>query len=92
MPKVLIYSIWIFLFYGRDKNENRAHVHVGRKDTENLTKVWLEPEVEIAKEGDLTYSQQREVLRITQKYQKDLLKQWEKFKKGQQIKIIKTSK
>ena len=39
MPKVLIYSIWIFLFYGRDVNENRAHVHVGKKDTKNLTKI-----------------------------------------------------
>lgn len=35
MPKVLEYIIkgvcWIFLFWDTDINENRAHVHVGKK-------------------------------------------------------------
>ena len=35
MPKVLTYITayvtWVFLFYGTDVNENRAHVHVGKK-------------------------------------------------------------
>ena len=58
MPKVLLYTtakiVWTFLFFGTDANENRAHVHVGRKDTKNLAKIWLEPMVQVAKEGDLT--------------------------------------
>ena len=37
MPKALLYITakitWIFLFFGTDINENRAHVHVGKKST-----------------------------------------------------------
>ena len=33
MPKVLLYItakiMWLFLFYNKDFNENRAHVHIG---------------------------------------------------------------
>jgi len=36
MPKVLVYITakitWIFLFWGTDVNENRAHVRVGKTD------------------------------------------------------------
>jgi len=41
MPKVLLYitakTTWIFLFFGTDFNENRAHVHVGKKSTKKIT-------------------------------------------------------
>ena len=50
MPKVLLYItakiMWIFLFYNKDFNENRAHIHIGKKDTQKLCKIWLEPKVE----------------------------------------------
>lgn len=66
MPKVLLYItakiMWMFLFYNKDYNENRAHVHVGKKDTDKLCKIWLEPTVEISKQGDLTDAQAKEVL------------------------------
>ena len=43
MPKVLVYITgkitWIFLFWGTDQNENRAHVHVGKKGTDELCKI-----------------------------------------------------
>ena len=93
MPKVLLYItakiIWTFLFYNRDFNENRAHVHVGKKGTEILCKIWLEPQVEIAKQGDLTDAQAKEVLELTKTYQKKLLKQWANFKEGKTIRIVK---
>ena len=58
MPKVLLYItakiIWNFLFYNTDFHENRAHVHVGKRGTEELCKIWLEPNIELAKQGDLT--------------------------------------
>ena len=58
MPKVLLYItakiIWNFLFYNTDFHENRAHVHVGKRGTEELCKSWLEPNIELAKQGDLT--------------------------------------
>jgi len=96
MPKVLLYItaklFWIFLFYNKDFNENRAHIHVGKKDTSKLCKIWLEPEVEIAKGGDLTEAQQKEVLALAETYRDKLLKQWENFKAGKPIRIIKIKK
>ena len=66
MPKVLTYITayvtWIFLFYGTDVNENRAHVHVGKKGTERFCKIWLEPIVELAEQGDLTAAQTKQVV------------------------------
>lgn len=93
MPKVLLYIsakiIWTFLFYNRDFNENRAHVHVGKKDTNLLCKIWLEPHVEIAKQGDLTDTQAKEVLGLAKTYQSKLLRQWKNFKEGKTIRMIK---
>ena len=57
MPKVLLFITakitWIFLFFGTDINENRAHVHVGKKGQDDYCKIWLEPNVEIAKQGEI---------------------------------------
>ena len=65
MPKILIFNaIWIFVIYPTDMYENRKHVHVGQKDSFDLCKIWLEPSVEIAKPGELTLKQQKEVLDI----------------------------
>ena len=96
MPKVLLYItakiMWLFLFYNKDFNENRAHVHVGKKDTQTLCKIWLEPTVEIAKQGDLTDAQAKEVLKLAETYREKLLLQWQNFKEGKTIRIIKIKK
>lgn len=96
MPKILIYItakiIWQFLFWNTDYNENRAHVHVGKRSTEHLCKIWLEPVVEIDKQGDLTDAQVREVLAITTEYREKLLHQWQQFKTGKRIRIITVKK
>ena len=96
MPKVLTYITayftWIFLFYGTDVNENRAHVHVGKKGTDKFCKIWLEPFVELAEAGDLTTAQVKQVLEITQEQRAKLLKQWSKFKAGENIKMLKVKK
>ena len=93
MPKAFIYAtakvIWTFLFYGTDNNENRAHVHVGKAGGVDLGKIWLEPEVEIAKKGELTDKQIAQVLGIAKRFQKELLEQWVKFKAGEKVKSIK---
>jgi hypothetical protein len=89
MPKILIYKNWIFVFFPTDIYENKKHVHIGKKDTFNLCKIWIEPDVEIAKAGDLTKKQQSEVLEITKKYRKELLKQWDNFINGKELEIIK---
>lgn len=96
MPKVLLYItakiIWTFLFYNKDFNENRAHVHVGKKGTVNFCKIWLEPDIQVAKQGDLTDAQIKEILLLTEKCQQQLLKQWNNFKEGKAIRIIKIKK
>ena len=96
MPKVLLYTtakiVWTFLFYGTDVNENRAHVHVGKKGTQDFAKIWLEPKVELAKEGDLTDAQLRQLLKIVEENKEKLLKQWQVFKNGGNVRIIKIKK
>ena len=96
MPFFLFYTtakiVWTFLFYGTDVNENRAHVHVGKKDTQNFAKIWLEPEVELAKEGDLTDAQLKQLLGIVVENKEKLLKQWQVFKNGGNVRIIKINK
>ena len=96
MPKILLYItakvIWNFLFWNTDYNENRAHVHVGKRSTEHLCKIWLEPIVEIEKQGDLTDAQAKEVLDIAKKYRERLLSQWFLFKQGKPVRIIKVKK
>lgn len=96
MPKILIYItakvIWQFLFWNTDYYENRAHVHVGKRNTEHLCKIWLEPNVELADKGDLTDSQAKEVVEIARRYQDKLMRQWKTFKQGKTIRIIKIKK
>ena len=96
MPKILLYItakvIWQFLFWNTDYNENRAHVHVGKRSTEHLCKIWLEPNVELDKQGDLTDAQVREILAIAQEYKDKLIQQWNLFKEGKRIIIITVKK
>ena len=96
MPKILLYItakiIWQFLFWNTDFNENRAHVHVGKRGTEHLCKIWLEPVVELAHQGDLTDTQAKEVLAIAYEYREKLLHQWSLFKQGKRVKMITVKK
>lgn len=96
MPKILLYItakiIWQFLFWNTDYNENRAHVHVGKRGTEHLCKIWLEPIVELAQQGDLTDAQTKEVLAIASVYREKLLHQWNHFKQGKRVKMIMVKK
>jgi len=96
MPKILLYItakvIWQFLFWNTDYNENRAHVHVGKRSTEHLCKIWLEPNVELEQQGDLTDAQVKEILAIVNEYRNQLLHQWSLFKQGKRIRIITVKK
>ena len=96
MPKILLYItakiIWQFLFWNTDFNENRAHVHVGKRGTQRLCKIWLEPVVELAQQGDLTDAQAKQVLAIAAEYREKLLSQWSLFKQGKRIRIITVKK
>lgn len=53
-PKVLAAGELLFWFHSHDAlNENRASVHVGKgsQDDYNDPKIWLEPEIEVARVG-----------------------------------------
>ena len=65
------------------------HIHVGKKATFKLCKIWLEPEIEISDAGELIQKQQNEVIDIVKLYRKELIQQWNDFKLGKNIKIIK---
>jgi hypothetical protein len=89
MPKVLIVNNWIFVFYATDSNENRAHVHVGKKDMLILCKIWIEPNIELAKSGELTNKQLNEVMTIADNHKLKLMQQWKRFIKGEKVATIK---
>ena len=55
---------------------------------ERLCKIWLEPVVEMAQQGDLTDSQAKEVLAIASEYREKLLHQWSLFKQGKRVRMI----
>ena len=76
------------MFFGTDVNENRAHVHAGKKSTDDYCKIWLEPKISVAKEGSLTTVELNDVLNITTKYHSQLIGQWRKFTDGKTIKMI----
>ena len=92
MPKILLYItakiIWQFLIWNTDFNENRPHVHMGKRGTERLCKIWLEPAVEVAQQGDLTDAQTKEVLTIVSDYREILIHQWTLFKQGKRVRMI----
>ncbi len=53
-PKVLTAKDLIFWFHSYDfVSESRASVHIGKgsQDDFNDAKIWLEPEIEVAREG-----------------------------------------
>ena len=73
-------------------NYGSYYLHITKKDTQKLCKIWLEPKVELAKQGDLTDAQVKQVLELAEKYQTKLIKQWQNFKAGKAIRIIKIKK
>lgn len=91
-----IFVMLCLKFWNTDANENRAHVHVGRKVGKKaslkLCKIWLEPEVEVADQGDLTDAQVKQVLELAKTHREQLMKQWGTFKKGEKVRIIKIRK
>ena len=91
MPKVFLFitkkGTWIFLFYDTDSTETRAHVHIGKKDMDQYCKIWLEPRISVAKKGELTEKQLKQVLAVVYKYHDKLMEQWKVFKKGGKVKM-----
>ena len=65
---------------------------MGKRGTERLCKIWLEPVVELAQQGDLTDAQTREIMAIASEYREKLLHQWNLFKEGKRVRMITVKK
>ena len=83
-PKILIAAPLIFWFHSYDAlYENRASVHIGKgsQDDTNDAKIWLEPEIEVARTGRVLRQRElRQALKIIEENQAYLLEQWNDFK------------
>ncbi len=83
-PKVLTEGELLFWFHSHDaRNEDRASVHVGKssQDDYNDAKVWLEPEIQVARSGrTLKRHELNRALQVIKQNQAFLLEEWHAYK------------
>lgn len=83
-PKILEAGSLIFWFHSYDAlHEDRASVHVGKgtQDDYNDAKIWLEPEIEVARAGrTLREHELSRALRVIERHQSFLLEEWYGYK------------
>ena len=84
-PRVFKQGQFVFWFHSYDaSSENRASVHVGLGSQNDAgdPKIWLEPEIEIARMGHaLDQKELNHALRIIKKNHARLLKAWRTHKR-----------
>jgi hypothetical protein len=83
-PKVLEAEGLIFWFHSYDAlHENRASVHVGKgsQNDHNDAKIWLEPEIGIARVGKTLKNQElNKALRVIEQDLHYLLEEWHGYR------------
>ena len=83
-PKILVEGSLIFWFHSYDTvHENRASIHVGKgsQDDYNDAKIWLEPEIEVARTGrTLRKYELNRAIKIVQQNHSYLREQWYDYK------------
>lgn len=83
-PKVLEQGNLVFWFHSYDAlYESRASVHVGKgvQDDHNDAKIWLEPEIEVARPGrTLREHELNRALRVIKQNQDYLQEEWYGYK------------
>lgn len=67
-----------FFFFSRE--ESRMHVHITCADGE--AKFWLEPEIELAKNHNLSRTQLKEIENIIEVHYDEFKNAWEKHRSG----------
>jgi hypothetical protein len=77
-PTILREKGYRFFFFSRE--ESRIHVHVTCSDGE--AKFWLEPEIELAKNYNLSRTQLREIENIIEVHCNEFKDAWEKHRSG----------
>ena len=91
MPKILIIKSFIFVIYSVDVAENRYHIHVeAKKGRFRISaKFWLTPEVELVSKGNFNDQEINLIIKYINLYKKEIIKQIEKFIKGEKITCLK---
>jgi Domain of unknown function (DUF4160) len=83
-PKVLAEGELLFWFHSHDAlMEDRASVHVGKgsQDDHGDPKIWLEPEIEVARTGrTLRRHELNRALKVIEQNRGFLLEQWHEYK------------
>ena len=74
MPTVFIDGRYRFYFFSRE--ENRRHVHVSSSDGE--AKIWLEPEIEVARVVNLSAQEVIKILEIIRDTQEEINDFWDR--------------
>jgi len=74
MPTVFIDGKYRFYFFSRE--EERRHVHVSSPDGE--MKIWLEPEISIAKVINLNSHEVADILETIRNRQEEINAEWTK--------------
>ena len=77
-PTIFKWKGYRFYFFSRE--EPRMHVHVVCADGE--AKFWLEPEVEIAKNHDLTAKQVSQLEAVVRERQDEISDAWRRYFPG----------
>ena len=83
-PKILEARGLIFWFHSYDAlHENRASIHIGKgsQNDYNDAKIWLEPTIEVAREGrTLRRHELNQAIKIIKDNREYLLEQWYEYK------------
>ena len=69
-----------YRFYFFSREENRPHVHVDCADGE--AKLWIAPEVSVARNTGLTEQQLGRVMRIIEEHKDDIASAWNRHFRG----------
>ena len=72
----------MFFIWMQDLMENRRHVHVIKNTGHhfNAAKIWIEPDVEVARKGDFSEKEINEILHIINENKLLLLSKIDKIK------------
>jgi hypothetical protein len=76
MPTVLLLNGFRFFFYSNE-NDEPAHIHVRKGDGES--KVWLEPELEIAWTNGFSQREQNEIWDIAVEHHEFFKLKWNEY-------------
>lgn len=72
MPTVFIEGAYRFYFFSRE--ETRKHIHVSSAGGE--VKIWLEPEISVAKAINISQTEVNDILRIVEKRKDEIYDSW----------------